>query len=447
MTDLNEPLDFLGEMPLLHKLYTQIAFCWPVPDPSSHPTIIETISHGLERLAESFPWLAGQVVDEGNGSFKIKSYQKTPPLIIKDYRDDPSIPDWDTLKTAKFPMRMLDESVICPRNTLPDPAADAAPVLLLQISWINNGMILTINAAHDTMDMTGQAHIISLLAKACHSDLFTEAELQDGNPNRRTIIPLFDSTWTPGPELAHQQFPTVEPGAPTLPPVSPPPKSTWSYFLFSGPALAALKKTATTSLPSGFVSTDDVLTAYIWQSVLRARLPRLDPQRRVQMARAVDARRYLGVSPTYPGLLQNMAFCASPLDTLLRDPLGVVAAQFRAAVDPSTSDIGVRTRGLVTLLSRSRDKSVVNYSGAMDWANDVQLSSWSKFDCYAHDFNLGLGRPEAVRRPRFFAIESLFYLMPKAPDGEVAAALCLRDEDLGRLRADEEFAKFATYVG
>jgi hypothetical protein len=37
--------------------------------------------------------------------------------------------------------------------------------------------------------------------------------------------------------------------------------------------------------------------------------------------------------------------------------------------------------------------------------------------------------------------------MPRALDGEITIAICLRDEDMERLRADEEFAKYGRYTG
>ena len=50
--------------------------------------------------------------------------------------------------------------------------------------------------------------------------------------------------------------------------------------------------------------------------------------------------------------------------------------------------------------------------------------------------NLGLGLPEAVRRPRFAATESLMYLLPMDRECGIAAAMCLRDEDVESLRRD-----------
>ena len=86
-------------------------------------------------------------------------------------------------------------------------------------------------------------------------------------------------------------------------------------------------------------------------------------------------------------------------------------------------------------------------TGEMDLPVDLALSSWAKVDCYHLGFNLGLGKAEAVRRPQFEPVESLIYFMPRAPDGEIAVAVCLQDEDMERLKADEHFTTYARYVG
>lgn len=75
------------------------------------------------------------------------------------------------------------------------------------------------------------------------------------------------------------------------------------------------------------------------------------------------------------------------------------------------------------------------------------LSSWARENFYELDFDLGLGKPESVRRPKFFPVESLIYILPKRLDGELVVAVCLRDEDMERLRVDEEFAKYGKYIG
>jgi hypothetical protein len=456
--DPSDQLDVFGQQPGLSRLYTQICSCFSVPDDSSHSATISTLTNGLERLSASFPWIAGQVINEGSsegkpGVFRIKPLEKSIFLVVKDLRDDPSMPSLDALRQADFPFRMLDESVMAPRTTLPgiDPSSDSAPpaVFLVQATFITGGLLLTFVAQHNVMDMTGQGQVMKLLSKACRDEPFTDEELLNGNLARRNIIPLLDDSYQPGPELAHQ---IVKPTPPQ--PISgstsdPRPNPTWTYFAFSLASLTALKSlaTKTITMPSGFISTDDALSAFIWQSVIRARLPRLDPTSEATFARAVDPRRYLGIPLTYPGVVQNMAYSTSTLQKLVAEPLGGVASRLRSAVDPETSDLGYRTRALATALHRAPDKNVISVAATLDLSSDIMLSSWSKVECYELDFNLGLGKPEAVRRPQFTPVESLMYLMPKALDGEIAAGICLRDEDLERLKADKEFAKYGTYKG
>ena len=149
----------------------------------------------------------------------------------------------------------------------------------------------------------------------------------------------------------------------------------------------------------------------------------------------------------YLGLMQSMTYTTYTLQKLLEEPLGGIASQLRSALDPKTSDLGYKTRALATFLDRSPDKNVVSFTATIDLSTDIMLSSWSKLDCYELDFNLGLGKPECVRRPQFVPVESLVYLMPRALDGEIAVAICLRDEDMERLKADEEFVRYGSYVG
>lgn len=297
--------------------------------------------------------------------------------------------------------------------------------------------------------MTGQGHIIHLFSKACRNEPFTSGELSIGNLTRHNIIPLLDDSYQPGPEIAHQIVKrTTSDAIPTDPlALSAPSRCTWTYFTFSTSSLRALKALATSSISSGYISTDDALSAFIWQSIIRARRPRLSPTIKPTFARAVDPRRFLGIPQTYPGLVQNMTYNTATLQKLVEEPLGAVASDLRSALNPQTSNLGYNTRALATILSRNPDKNTVSVTASLDLSVDLMLSSWAQVKCYELDFGLGLRKPEAVRRPRFDAVESLIYLMPKTLDGEIAVAVCLREEDLERLRTDVEWVRYAREVG
>lgn len=453
----NNHLDMLGQQPFLHKLYTQLCCIFPVTDASTHDTIVKTLRDGLDRLSASFPWLAGNVINEGACEGNTGVYRIVPsgkiPLSTRDLRGDASAPSMDGLRSAQYPMSMLDEKLIAPCVTLNLPgntiglAADSAPVFAVQANFIEGGLMLTFVGQHNAMDMTGQGHIINLLSQACHERPFTPDEIMIGNPDRTKTISLLDDSYEPGPELDPQMVkPQIESsnGNP-----APPPESSWAYVTFSAASLASLKSLATkTMAPSvRFVSTDDTVSAFIWQCISRARIPRLQPNSLSTFARAVDVRQRMGIPATYPGMLQNMTYNSDTLQHLADEPLGAIASELRAQLDPKTTDLAYNTRAMATFIARSADKTKLSVTACVDTSSGILLSSWAKIDTYDLDFNLGLGKPEAVRRPSFVPFESLIYLMPRSPNGEMTVAICLRDEDWKRLKVDEEFTKYARYAG
>jgi hypothetical protein len=449
-------LDILGTQPALHKLYTQICSVYPVPEPSAHEHIVGILRDGVKRLAEAFPWLAGVVVNEGASEGVTGTFRITPtaeiPFVVKDLRIDPSAPTMDSLREAKFPFTMLDESFIAPCMTINPPGssvglvADTGPVFAVQVNFIRGGLILTFVGQHNVMDMTGQATIINWLSRACHNLPFSVEELSIGNMDKSKSVPLLDDLWEPGPELDIQMAKSSQKATT---PSEGPSVSSWHYVEFSAATLQGLKSLATqTKDPQcGFISTDDAICAFIWKCVSRARVSRLKPETPSTFARAVDARQCLGISSKYPGALSNMAYSKSSLELLIEEPLGIIASHLRRQLDPKVRDLAYHTRALATFLNRCIDKSKILITAAVDVSSGMSLSSWAKVNLYDLDFNLGLGKAEVVRRPRFVPVESLIYMMPKSPNGDLAVALCLRIEDWERLNVDEEWKKYATYIG
>ncbi|KAL8766368.1 MAG: hypothetical protein Q9209_006838 [Squamulea sp. 1 TL-2023] len=442
------------------KLYTQICLCFPLPSTTSGASIRKTLTEGFDRLHAIFPWLAGEVINEpsgegSSGTFKIiRSTKDIQRLLFKDLTDNPSTPTMSFLRESRFPMGSLDESDIAPRKSLPKDPHESAPVFIIQATYIAGGLVLTFVGQHQAMDMIGQGYLMSLLSKACRNKSFTDEDISSGNLSRREIIPLLDEPYTPGPELALQMIRPLssqsDPSDATKNPASPTaPACTWANITFSAESLAALKSLASQSLTlsTAYITTDDAISAFLWQRITLARRTRLGPSAVTTVARAVDARRYLGVPSTYPGVTLNMSYHTLPLHTLASTPLGAIASELRHAIDPKTSALGYKTRSLATHLSRTPDKSKISPTATADLSADVLLSSWAKLDCYNLDFGLGLGKPEAVRRPRFRPFESLIYLLPKKGNGEICVAVCLRDKDWEQLKEDEEFWRFAEYVG
>ena len=461
--DISEHQDILGQL-IRVNLYTPVCLCFPLQDASSKSQIIiDTLTQGLERLSVSFPWLAGQVIREGvgegnTGRSKIVPLEnKTIRLIVKDLSHDAGVPSMDALRNAKFPFSMLDGEVVAPLSGLPTSyEGDPAPVFFLQANFINGGLLLNFAGEHSTMDGQGLGEIIRIFDKACHNEPFTDEELFQGNRARDSVIPLFDHTsYKPGPELDQL---LVKPRAtisttPALA-INTTSKSTWAYFHFSSFKLSKLKSIASSSSSyisentraTIYITTNDALSAFIWQSTSRIRSSRLPPHSTSTFARAVDVRSSLSIPPCYLGNLSNHTYTTLPLSSLISStPLSSLASSLRLALNPS--DLSFTIRSLATHISLTDDKSGISPGANLDFSTDIFFSSWARLSCYLLDFNLGLGLPESVRRPRYAGVEGLMYLMPMDRNKGIDAAICLRDDDLERLRGDREFQEYADWIG
>lgn len=465
-------LDIFGQHQ--KNIYTQICLCYSMPDsrPAARSTIIETLATGLERLSSSFPWVAGQVSRRSDGIFVIEPLERTPRLVVNDQcsdrMSDPSNRmslTWNNLGDAGLPARMLHENDIAPINTFPEDDLPDIPVLVLQASFIPAGVILCFAAQHQVMDATGQGHIMHLLAKACDpncAEPFTADELKQANRSRRDVVPLLSESELDS-ILAETQIGSNKDDQHTARRVRPlrplpniQPSLDWTYFTFSASSLARLKNLATGTIPTGtFISTNDALSAYLWQCITRARRSRLEAAGRVALTRTVDVRSHLGISPLYPGLAVKKTYSSASLETVLCEPLGKLAAKLRLALsDPDnlTVNPGYQAQLSASLLSspskRAQDKLASLSPPKLDPTKDVNLSSWAKLKTYDLEFGLGLGRPETVRRPAFEPkMEGVVYLMPKRPDGGVEVMACLREEDLEALGGDQEFNSYAVIIG
>ncbi|CRG90989.1 hypothetical protein PISL3812_08037 [Talaromyces islandicus] len=443
------PLDILGQQPRINRLYTQITLCFELPGsgPEAEQNITSVLTKGIRKLSTSFPWTAGRVVKQ-NTIFQILPLENHPGLVIKDCKHNMSLATWDTLKKAKFPFSMLEESVIAPCNTFAAatiPGLDL-PVFIVQANFISGGLLLTINGQHGSMDMVGQVQVMRLLAKACRGDHFTDSEMLIGNMNRKSIIPLLDS-YMVEPSSDPQIADSNERNQPVQKEDKQSPIA-WAYFVFFGTSLASLKSSAMATVPANnFVSTDDVLSVFVWKAMTRARLPRFTAPNILKstLSRNVDVRRYFSIPSTYPGLVTIATIHTYVMDTVMNESLGILANDLRSALDPES--LKYKTQALASQMSAAENTQKPGFVSGSIPELDVRLSSWAKETCYDLDF--GFGKPMAVRRPQFIsgAREGLVYFLPRKPDGEIVVGICLREDDMERLKNDEEFINFGLYIG
>lgn len=438
----------------LRTIYTQLCFCYATADGDNRDHTVDVLQQGLQTLTEVLPWLAGQVVRK-DGVLNVVPLRKVPELVTKDLTLDPSAPTLQQLRDARFPFSMLKEEIICPRNTTSNgPGEDEShpyPVLLLQANFIKGGVLLSILACHSVMDIIGQALVIRLLSSACHGDPIPDEVIANCNLDREKLIPSLNDN-----EQFSRESDAVDTRANEVSPVSSgaasseAPKLEWAYFNFAASALSELKKLTTSTLPdsSSFVSTDDCICALLWQSLARVRLHRLNSAMHLRFLRQVDVRKYMEIPETYPGCMVTSVSRSLSLGEVTSESLGSVASLLRELLmDRQFFVHSVRAAATEVRNQIAHGTGTNESDKKKDRENTITMSSWSKAECHNVDFNLGLGKPTAVRRPQFTPIEGIVYLLPKGPDGDVVAGLCLRAQEIQGLRNDSEFSKWAEYIG
>ena len=446
------PLDIFGQDP--ETAYaTPFLFLWPLQDNEGIAEIVARLQVGLEVLVKAVPWVAGRVVWHASSSndaypYKIVPLGPTPHVVVHDYRHALDAPSMGELMQKKFPIGLLDESVLSPVNVLPgatDEKRDA--VLTIQFTRLRGGLAVNIVGNHQVLDGTGQEQLIYLLDKACRGQAFDAEEIATANLDRTTIIRPFDSDWQSPVDTMYVKPVSSGLSVKDSGVQGAKPAYAWVNWAFSKLAQMELKAIAMQQLSVDFVSTDDVLTACIWQALARARIGRLGPGVKSTMGRSVNPRRYLDIPATYPGYVANDAFSKLSLQEVVESPLGGVASILRAAVHPRTSDLRNTTREFATLLHRATDKSTVSKGACLDLDSDLMVSSWANMRCNDFTFGFGLGTPSAFRRPQHAIVPSLIFLLPRCDDGEVVVTMCTRVDDLSALRVDKEWARFAEYIG
>lgn len=450
--------DLLGTLVRV-KMYTQICYCYPLPDPSILPQILEALNQGYTRLCVDIPWLAGRVTIQparqgrGVGHF-VKRTDIKPTIKVNDLiTTEPRFTSFEELRAANFPFHLLDSS------SLTDPETKSlsfennqATVLMIQLNLIPGGMILTISGDHTQLDGQGVAQVTRLFSKACRNMPLTPEEIYESNRARLNVIPVHDlKTYQPGSEMSHymlanRKVPRVAIGSNEL-------NCQWAYIHFPHDSLVKLKAHAndTRAPETPYITTNDALSALLWQISCRARSARLSGDTESIFCRAVDMRSYMNVSPMYLGNMLHQAYSPLPVSTVLSLPLGQIASILRTSLDPQDLTTGLRS--LVTYIaSHQGDLSSISIAADIDSSKDIWFSSWAGLPCYEFDFGLGglgagLEKPEKVRVPLLHAFEGLFYLLPMDREGGIDAAVCLRGGELEGMREDEELRRWGVWIG
>ncbi|KAL8657442.1 MAG: hypothetical protein Q9226_001914 [Calogaya cf. arnoldii] len=424
--------------------------CFPIEDKSSRSEVIQLLRQASANLVKAIPILAGQVTNHKDastdvppsGTYRVVPYDHPDGSNVRVKILDDFVP-YDKLREAQAPATMLDATKLAPMKGLPDHYGDSdeTPVFIIQANFIPGGLIACFTGMHSAMDATGLGQLIKLFATLCRGEELSPAYLADANVDRAKL----DFALKPGqtqmrhPELAHKTDVEAQNEDATKAPAS-----VWSYLQISASKLIELKHEGSRDLTSdsSWVSTNDVLTTWLWRVVTRARSPNIDMGKNSVLHRAISGRRVL--DPPMPNYLGNVVTCPEhklSIKTVTESSLSKITLTVRERTNEIDDHY---VRSMATLIASEPDKNnlVVGFE-APD--RDLMLSSWASVTAY-EDFGKLLGRPDFVRRP-ISPWPGIIYIMPKRPDGSLDIAVGLPEDDMLRLKNDDQVTAVATYIG
>lgn len=307
---------------IMPRLYLRWLLCFSLSESStSKQAIIENLQNGVLETQKQLPLLKGHLVPKAFDPSRLEVHMLHTGKGGVDFKlkanhldgvGDETIPTYEALKGANFPVSELPDKVLTP------PDEPSIPVFDILATFIRGGVLLCIKCHHAVVDGGGLGLVVRLLAQNCDS-----ASHSLPKPSLSSV-PSLDRTLLSAP-IKNQDmissnlgFTVLEAGEKPAVPAREYAPMTSHIFKFPNQALQQLKELC----PSGsiIISNHDALTALLYGAVSYARSLRFtgssEEERTLPstMGIAVDGRRRLKTPILkYAGNVTMYATFSNPL--------------------------------------------------------------------------------------------------------------------------------------
>lgn len=386
MEDPNFPLSPLDHLTPRRHLLLFLYFPLTSPDIT---VIASKLKSSLQRTFETLPILSGTVQparqSEQSGSLCVGAPWNAVDDVFRVNDLTASDLDYENLRQNHFPMTTSQRHDLCSIHTSrPIPFGFENPVMMAQVNFILNGMILVPFLHHSFMDGLGGATVMELWATFCRGDNGTETISGGMMDRERLMFGAEASRWEGFPEYVNgsetyesgQKDIFVRSGADRLSQGYSLPKYVFNaldFFKRRLPAflLPAISVKETSSAPqipkdvdseiffiprsklaklksvlsafvasaapspgdSRYISTNDALSALLFACVTEARRPikSNDPQQTIPFAITVSGRRLLTppLPDKYVGNMSLFCHLDLPLTSVTAESHNVAAIAHR----------------------------------------------------------------------------------------------------------------------
>ena len=457
------------------RSYIRLCLAYPLPDKDKLPEVETRLNEFVRRTIDAKPYLSGSVVAVDTPTnqvgaveirFSDKDFLEYPKVIFRHFVPE----EVDHLGYEQLCDKSLPPSLIKPDivSVLKESADDDwAPVFRMQANVIDGGVIISVYLHHCISDGTGAGLLVS--GSLLHDEFQFDPHLDGGEHDTPTLshrLEAFAERETHvRNELSLASFNQITNRHLKWKIVTSPnqanqvvkPLGRGCVFRFPLDKLAELKARLESQADfdglDGFMTRNDVLMALVWHSMTKARKPSLDKTRRITTSRLnipVNIRKNLKrpLSVSYFGAAVDFASAEMPIDHLI-DPCDAFMSKTALAVRKAIKSVDepyIR-QAIALAMKSSPDIDVRDLQGSnMDRTNgaDMYITSWEKLPLYDADFDMGLGKPDWVRKPWSRDPGSCIVLPidERKPFYEVVIQMAVAD--MARLLEDKAFRQYAT---
>ena len=426
--------------------YSMLAFGFELPEDVDRDAIVSSLQTALDQLIEQIPWLGDQVTTNDSGLRTLSAWPEDVPkarVIVKDCDD--TITPMAELLAQNGPISKLPGKVLSPWNALPLPhgIAGPVPVIAFQANFVRGGLILNLIQHHTFMDGVAAFQLLKLYALLLNGQELPAEDLEQANRDRTKVIPLI-----PDGEPV-KEFPELVP-PPGWQFVMPTVWPKWCVFQMPVASLAEIVKAAREvddeAETGSRISSDDILSAFYWQRLCRIRVANgMSPDLSSKLTRAVNARAPLGIPPSYLAAQVCPLNTRLPLSSVIEFSIPKLARILRANLVDAATEWSVRS--FATFMSKSTlaERASLLYTGTHNCDTDIGCSNISRLEKPKGAWG-PLGECRFYRLTEEAPIPGSFRLA-EPENGIHPVTVCLPEQDLNGLMEDEEWKKYATYVG
>ena len=451
--------------------YIRVCLAYRISSKEQVDPALDKLRKFVRKLVDAKPYLSGHLVPASDSQtqhgrveirFADEEFLNYPCIQIRRYTKEEMHHSYDELHQMGFPPSLIPPKLVC---DLPEGADEMdAPILRVQANVLDGGIVVAFYLHHCISDGTGMGLLVS---GAVLNDRYTfKRELDDTESNGATLndrlniyakrktflreaLSWSDPNRISARKLLYKTFgATPDPNAPKQRP------GRGCIFELSFEKLMELRTEIAKDF-DGELSKHVSIMSLLWHSMSRARVLSLptDPLvRRSKLLIPTNIRERLNqpLDANYFGSAVDFAETQMLLPHLQRtDPwaLAMTAKEIKqavAAVDDTyiRASIALANRRDCTIDVRDLQAANMNrVTGA-----DLYITSWWRQPLYSCDLEMGLGRPEWIRKP-WSKDPGSCIILPQDDRRPVMEVLVQMTElDMSRLLGDRHFMRYVNRV-